>query len=219
MRKRAVYEAEKAWGVETRGRVYPRGVRGSIDGRRLASRNPPSGTTFGRGFSCGGGRVSRSKNGQMRWLLNVATRFLDEVRDDMAEAARCQCDLPPRLRSVHEQQGHATPEYRTVGIPVPPEMGTVSPEVLGCAVSHFAAAKHPDALVLAFAAVMEGADGASTPVLILEARDHGDTRMYRICPYRSADGVLCWSDDDGGWLDPKGEEMIIDAAFAVGAGV
>jgi hypothetical protein len=146
---------------------------------------------------------------QMERTLSIATRFLEEVRADIGYAALDGMNVPPRLRSVHERQGHATPEFRTLAIPVPDGAAGASPEILSGAIEHYAAAKHPDCLLLAFEAEMDG-----RPVLIAEARDRAGTRLYWVQPYSAAGTHVEWSEPlHGGWQDPGDEEMILDAAF------
>lgn len=152
--------------------------------------------------------------------MEFATRFLDEMREAVATAVARGAEVPPRFRSVHETLGHATPEYRTVAIPIPPELGAVSPQILSTTIAHFAADKHPDALALAFPAVCTGDDGKQQPVLISELRDAHGFRRYRICRYAVRRGRVVWQDraeDASRWLDPGEEEMVLDAAFAAAA--
>jgi hypothetical protein len=154
----------------------------------------------------------------MERVLGFATRFLDEVRDDIGRARMDGTDTPPRIRSVHEKPGHATPEFRTLGIPVPDGFGGLSPDVLSGAIARFAASKKPDCLLLAFEA--ENADG---PVLIAEARCRYGTRLFWMQSYSVAETHVEWGEPvAGGWSDPGEEEMILDEAFEpakVAAGV
>lgn len=146
--------------------------------------------------------------------LRMANRFLDEVRIGIAHAADGGQGAPPRLRSVHERAGHASPEYRTMGIPVEDADGGASPDVLSGAIARYTRAKAPDCLLLAIEAVRDGDDGIASPVLIAEARDTGGTRMYWVQPYRLAGRDVVWEEPvDGGWRDPGAEEMILDAGF------
>jgi hypothetical protein len=145
----------------------------------------------------------------MERTLGFATRFLDEVRDDIGQAALGGMDTPPRIRSVHEAPGHATPEYRTLNIPMPDGIGGASPEILSGAIARFAAEKKPDRLLLALEAQMDGSS-----VLIAEARDRAGTRMFWVQPFAVAGTRVLWSEPlDGGWRDPGDEEMILDASF------
>jgi hypothetical protein len=145
----------------------------------------------------------------MERTLGFATRFLDEVRDDIGQAALGGTDTPPRIRSVHEAPGHATPEFRTLNIPMPDGIGGASPEILSGAIARFAADKKPDRLLLALEAQMEGAS-----VLIAEARDRAGTRMFWVQPFAVHGTRVLWSEPlDGGWRDPGDEEMILDASF------
>lgn len=144
----------------------------------------------------------------------MAKQFLDEVRYDIERAAADGCDTQPRLRSVHEKVGHATPEYRTIGITIPPEVNGASPEILAGAVARYAAAKAPERLMLAMDATMQGDDGATRPVLIAEARDQAGTRLFWMQPYEVDCRRVNWHEPvAGGWQNPGGEEMILDAGF------
>lgn len=148
--------------------------------------------------------------------LEWAHAFLEEVRREIAAAAQQGNDVPPRLRSVHERSGHATPEYRTLAIPVPDDAGGASPEVLSGLIARFARAKPATCLILVFDAVMQGADGDPQSVLIAELRDRSGARFFLVQPFaRSPDGVVSWDEPiEGGWREPGDEEMILDAAFA-----
>ena len=156
----------------------------------------------------------RSKLVQMERTLSLATRFLTEMREEIDRAAAAGSDVPPRVRSVHERAGHATPEYRTMAIPVPDSLGGASPQVLSAAIARYANEKSPDCLMLGLEAQMEREGGAG-PVLIAEARDRLGTRLFWMQPYRVAGGRVQWDDPaEGGWQDPGEEEMILDAAFS-----
>ena len=151
---------------------------------------------------------------QLERTLGMATRFLDEVRGDIGRAALEGADIPPRLRSVHEKPGHATPEFRTVAIPVPAGMAGVPPEILSGTIARYAETKHPDCLLLAMEAELEADGKGRRPVLIAEARDRAGTRMYWMQPYRPAGSHVDWEEPmAGGWADPGEAEMILDAAF------
>jgi hypothetical protein len=156
----------------------------------------------------------------MERVLAFATRFLDEVREDLARNRMDGMDTPPRIRSVHERPGHATPEFRTLTIPIPDGFGGLSPEVLSGAIARFASSKKPDCLLL----VME-AENHDGPVLIAEARCRYGTRLFWMQSYTAAASHVEWGEPaGGGWNDPGEEEMILDAAFspakvAAGAGV
>jgi hypothetical protein len=158
--------------------------------------------------------VARSTTQQLERTLGMATRFLDEVRNDIGRAAMDGEDMPPRIRSVHEKPGHATPEFRTLGIPLGDDMGGSSPEVLAGTIARYAETRNPDCLMLAMEAQMSGEGGDARPVLIAEARDRAGTRMFWIQPYRSDGRKVDWDDPvEGGWRDPGEAEMILDAAF------
>jgi hypothetical protein len=158
--------------------------------------------------------VARSRTQQAERTLGMATRFLEEVKDAIGRAAREGEDVPPRIRSVHEKPGHATPEFRTMAIPVPDAMGGASPEILSGTIARYAEAKRPDCLLLAMEAQMDDDDGDSRSVLIAEARDRTGTRMYYVQPYRGGESRVDWDEPVmGGWRDPGEDEMILDAAF------
>lgn len=147
--------------------------------------------------------------------LELAHAFLEEARRDMERAAQAACDLPPRLRSVHDRVGHATPEYRTLAIPSPEQGAAPTPEMLSQVIASYAARKRPTCLLLALDGTFEAEDGSPTSVLIAEARDAAGTRMYWMQPFRVVDGSVLWDEPvEGGWQDPRAEEMILDAAFA-----
>lgn len=159
--------------------------------------------------------MPRSKLAQMERTLGMATRFLDEVRDDVTRSAPDGADTAPRVRSVHERPGHATPEFRTLAIPVPPGVGAVSPEILSGTIARYAATKKPDCLLLVLEAEVQREDGTLGPVLIAEARDKAGTRLFWMQGYRVRDGRTVWDGPlGGGWKDPGEEEMILDAAFS-----
>ncbi|HEX5520752.1 MAG TPA: hypothetical protein VFX29_03610, partial [Longimicrobiaceae bacterium] len=145
----------------------------------------------------------------------AADRFLTEVRREVERAIAAQCGTPPRLRSIHERPGHATPEYRNLAIPVPDGIGGTPPDVLSATIARYAEQKRPDRLLLAIDAAICAADGAVCPVLIVEARDRAGTRLFWMQGYTVEDGrVAGWADPhDGGWRDPGAEAMILDAAF------
>jgi hypothetical protein len=161
--------------------------------------------------------VARSRMQQIERTLGMATRFLDEVRGDIGRAALEGADIPPRLRSVHEKPGHATPEFRTVAIPVPDGLGSVPPEILSGTIAKYAQTRKPDCLMLAMEAEMDADGKGSRTVLIAEARDRTGTRMYWMQPYSPAGSRVDWDEPlTGGWCDPGEAEMILDAAFKRG---
>ena len=154
---------------------------------------------------------------QRERTLEMACGFVAEVRRDLERAAAAGCDLPPRLRSAHLRAGHATPEYRTLGIPIAAGAAAVSPEILSAAVARFAALRPTCAIVLAFDALTVTDDGGSCPILVAEARDVVGTRAFWMQPFRVLDGRIDWGDPaGGGWQDPGEQEMILDAAFSAG---
>lgn len=161
--------------------------------------------------------MARSRMQQIERTLGMATRFLDEVRGDIGRAALEGADIPPRLRSVHEKPGHATPEFRTVAIPVPDGLGSVPPEILSGTIAKYAQTRKPDCLMLAMEAEMDADGRGSRTVLIAEARDRTGTRMYWMQPYSPTGSRVDWDEPlTGGWCDPGEAEMILDAAFKRG---
>ncbi|HEX5726310.1 MAG TPA: hypothetical protein VFX98_12635 [Longimicrobiaceae bacterium] len=153
--------------------------------------------------------MARSRTMQVERTLSMATRFLEEIRSDIGRTALDGMDTPPRLRAIHERQGHATPEFRTLAIPMPDGAAGASPEILSGAIARYAASKQPDCLILAFEAEMEAG-----PVLIAEARDRAGTRLFWMQPYTVQATHVEWGEPlHDGWQDPGGEEMILDAAF------
>ena len=148
---------------------------------------------------------------QSERTLELARSFLEEVRRELERAAAAGADLAPRLRTVHERAGHATPEYRTLVIPIPAGAEGASPEILSELIARYARQKRPQRLMLAVTALQ--ADAAS--VLIAEARDGHGTRAYQMRRFRVDAGTLHWEEDPvaAAWLDPGEEEMILDAAF------
>jgi hypothetical protein len=145
----------------------------------------------------------------------MAAAFVADVRRDLERAALRGEDLPPRLRIVHTRPGHATPEYRTLAVPVPNGCEGASPEVLSRAIARYAALDPPTCLFLVLDAVRQ--EGETTvPILIAEARDRWGTRLYLIQSFRTtADGIE-WGDAAAlGWRDPSDDELILDAAFAL----
>lgn len=154
--------------------------------------------------------MARSTFLQLERTLHHATRFVEEMRSDLARAAREGADLPPRIRSVHETPGHTTPEFRTLNIPIPSGMGELPIDILSGAIARYAECKRPDRLLLAMEAEMNG-----RPVLIAEARDRASSRLYWVQPFSRAHGEIEWEPPlDGGWRDPEDQEMILDASFA-----
>ncbi len=147
--------------------------------------------------------------------FEMASAFLTEMRRDLERATMEGSDLPPRIRSVHERAGHATPEYRTLAVPVPDDLGGKSPTELSEAIAQYAGSKRPDCLFLVLDALMENQQGEPQPILIAEARDRLGTRLFFMQPYRRVDQRVEWDEPvEGGWRDPGREEMILDAAFS-----
>lgn len=157
--------------------------------------------------------VPRNTLLQMERVLHFAARFLEDMREDVARAAAEGSDAPPRVRSVHEVPGHATPDFRTIAIPVPHD-APFSPELLSATIARYAQQKRPDCLLLALEAEMAREDGVTGPVLIAEARDRVGTRLFWMQPYELDGRRIKWGEPrNGGWIDPGEEEMILDASF------
>lgn len=145
----------------------------------------------------------------------MAAAFVADVRRDLERAALRGEDLPPRLRIVHMRPGHATPEYRTLAVPVPDACGGASPEVLSRAIARYAALDPPACLFLVLDAVRQEGE-ARVPILIAEARDRWGTRLYLIQTFRLGADCIEWGDAAScGWRDPADDELILDAAFAL----
>ncbi|MGH7459349.1 MAG: hypothetical protein ACREKN_09785 [Longimicrobiaceae bacterium] len=148
--------------------------------------------------------------------LGLAERFLDEVKLDVERDASEGMDTPPRLRVVHERPGHATPEYRTMTLPLP-NGGEPFPEFLSGTIARYAREKLPDRLILALEVVQPDESGAARPVIIAEARDRRGTRLFLLQPYRVAGSQVEWGKPAGdGWRDPGAEDLILDQAFEEG---
>lgn len=136
----------------------------------------------------------------------------------MARAATDGSDLPPRLRTVHERQGHASPEFRTLNIPVPESANGSSPVLLSALIARYAQAHAPDALLLVTELVSEGPDGSPQTILVAEARDASGVRLFWKQPFTLNGASLEWGEPEtGGWQDPEDQEMILDAAFGAAA--
>jgi hypothetical protein len=147
----------------------------------------------------------------------MATRFLEEARRDTERAVAEGSDVPPRLRSVQSRAGHATPEFRTVILQIPEDAAGASPEVLSGLVRRYARDRAPGAMLLALDLILQDERGTDTPVLVMEARDRLGTRLFWMQRYGVRAGRVRWDDPvEGGWQDPGGEEMILDAAFEGG---
>ena len=144
----------------------------------------------------------------------MAHNFLAEVRRDLEKAAAAGCDLPPRVRTVHLRPGHATPEYRTLAIPVRPGGEARSPESLSALIARFAATSPPSCMFLALDGLTEGAPGEPGAVLIAEARDCGGTRLYWMQPFVVRNARVEWAEPlAGGWREPGDQDLILDACF------
>lgn len=158
--------------------------------------------------------VTRGTMGQIERTLQHASRFVDELRYDMERAVAQGSDTLPRVRSVHEQAGHASPEFRTFSIPIPDDAGGASPTVLSAAIARFSRTKPAQCLLLGMDLEADAADG-TRPVLIAEARDRAGTRLFWMQPYSRDGERIVWEEpDEGGWQDPGENELILDAAFA-----
>ncbi|HUE96580.1 MAG TPA: hypothetical protein VMN39_07960 [Longimicrobiaceae bacterium] len=147
--------------------------------------------------------------------LRLAHEFLREVRSDLERATAEGTDLPPRIRTVHDRPGHASPEYRTLAVPLPEGAAGGSPEVLSTAIAGYARRSLPQCILLALDVLGGGDGGESQPLLIAEARDRNGTRLYMIQPFDIIDGSIVWKEPiEGGWQEPGEQEMILDSAFS-----
>lgn len=143
-----------------------------------------------------------------------ADTFIREMRWEIESAVRAGLDTLPRLRCIDERPGHATPEFRTLAIPISNGGTSASPEVLSGTIANFAQQRSPCRLVLVVDAVQESAEGERGSILIVEARDHLGTRLYFMQPYGTRENRVEWGAPlDGGWHEPGEQEMILDAAF------
>ena len=146
--------------------------------------------------------------------LRLAHDFLEESRLDLERAVSEDADLPPRIRMVHERSGHASPEYRTLAVPIPPGGEGGSPTVLSGAIARYAATRDPHCLLLVLDVLGSDGEGPCDRILIAEARDRFGTRFFLVQPFEVNDGRVAWQEPlEGGWRDPGEEEMILDAAF------
>lgn len=147
--------------------------------------------------------------------LRLAHSFIEEARRDLEKATADGSDLPPRIRCVYDRPGHATPEFRTLAVPIPPGAEGASPEVLSSVIARFARTKKPYGILLVLDAVGQDEQGEASPILIAEARDARGTRLFLVQPFRIAGRRVEWLEPlEGGWRDPGEEEMILDAAFS-----
>lgn len=151
---------------------------------------------------------------QPQRVLEWAHVFVEEVRRDLERASAEGADLPPRLRMVNIRPGQTAPELRTLAIPVPPGGEGSSPEILSSLIARYAADKPASCLLLALDVLSAAEDGSQRPLLIAEARERGGTRLFMMQPFAVQQGKVRWEEPlGGGWQDPGGEEMILDAAF------
>lgn len=158
--------------------------------------------------------MARSELGRRNRTEELAEAFLQETRVDIERAVGQQADVPPRIRSVHDRAGHATPEFRTLAVPIPPGGEGASPAVLSRVIAQYARTKSPCAILLTLDALSEDAEGNPHSVLIAEARDDAGTRLFYVQPFRQVGPRIVWGEPQtGGWADPGEEEMILDAAF------
>jgi hypothetical protein len=155
-------------------------------------------------------RLHKRVESERESTAGMASAFVEDVRRELERAAAEGLDLPARVRTMHTRPGHATPEYRTLAIPV----AVASPEALSSAIAAFSRQKPPCCIILAFEAVGAGEDGESTPLLIAELRDRWGTRRFFMQPFRVEGVKIGWGEPvEGGWRDPGEEEMILDASF------
>lgn len=146
--------------------------------------------------------------------LRFAHDFVEETRQDLQRAVGSNADIPPRIRTANIRPGHASPEYRTLAVPIPQGAEGASPEVLSSSIANYARRRMPNCIVLTLDVVGEGAGGEPQSILIAEARDKSGTRMYMVQPFTVSNRRITWGEPmDGGWRDPGDEEMILDAAF------
>lgn len=151
---------------------------------------------------------------QPQRVLEWAHGFVEEVRRDLEKAAAEGADLPPRLRAVNLRPGQAAPEMRTLGVPIPEGAEGNSPAVLSGLIARYAASRPAACLLLALDVLSADEDGSQHPLLIAEARDRSGVRFFLMQPFRVREGRVTWEEPlGGGWQDPGGEEMILDAAF------
>ena len=151
---------------------------------------------------------------QPQRVLEWAHVFVEEVRRELEKTTSQGADLPPRLRVVNVRAGQTAPELRTLAIPVPPGGEGSSPEILSSLIARYTAEKPAACLLLALDVIAPADDGSQGQMLIAEARDRGGTRLFMMQPFRVEKGKVRWQEPlEGGWQDPGGEEMILDAAF------
>ena len=147
-------------------------------------------------------------------LLRMAHAFVEEARHDLEKATLEGSDLPPRIRCIYERAGHATPEFRTLAVPIPPGAEGGSPAVLSQVIARYTRTKSPAGLLLVLDVLGEDERGNPSSILIAEARDRLGTRMFMVQPFRISGRRVEWDEPlEGGWRDPGGEEMILDASF------
>lgn len=147
--------------------------------------------------------------------LRLAHDFVSEARRDMERAAAEGADLPPRIRTVHDRSGHASPEFRTLAVPIPESAAGASPGIISDAIARFAARRPPQCLLLVLDVVGTDENGDPQSLLIAEARDSHGTRFFLMQPFEVNSGRITWREPvNGGWQEPGDEEMILDAAFA-----
>ena len=146
--------------------------------------------------------------------LRLAHNFVEEARSDLERAVTEGSDIPPRIRTMHERPGHASPEYRTLAVPIPQGAEGSSPEVLSSSIASYARRRRPNCILLTLDVTGTGEDGSPQQLLIAEARDREGTRMYMLQPFTVEERRIRWQEPlNGGWQDPGEEEMILDAAF------
>lgn len=146
--------------------------------------------------------------------LRLAHEFVREARLDLEKAAANGEDLPPRIRTVHDRTGHASPEFRTLAVPIPAAAEGASPEVLSGAIARFAEKSSPQCLLLVLDVVGTDENGEPTALFVAEARDRNGTRFFLMQPFQVENRRLVWQEPlNGGWQEPGEDEMILDAAF------
>jgi hypothetical protein len=158
--------------------------------------------------------VGRSGVARRSRTEELAEAFLADTRRELERATAQGSDLPARIRCVHDRPGHATPEFRTVAVPIPPGAEGASPEVLSRVIASYASRSAPAAILLALDVLAQDESGNPCPLLIAEGRDVNGVRLFFMQPFEKVGQRIAWGEPrTAGWMDPGQEEMILDAAF------
>lgn len=159
--------------------------------------------------------MRRNGGGEKARTIELAERFLEDTRAELAKVTGQGYDLPPRVRTAHTRVGHATPEFRTLAVPLPDCSAAAAPDAISEMIARYAAKDPPSRLFLAFVAETRLPDSSvPTPVLVMEVRDAWGTRLYQMLPFFAQGTRFAWSEPiHDGWQDPGEQEMILDAAF------